>query len=246
MITNSEEANKYYELVNVYIDNYTEKWKIKPTNLGKYLLKNDKLIKFLERNGLKDIKNIERVIKDIIEDRENMERDTVKTFENFKFFESDEFKVLDIKQCLHKGIEKSNIEHEKILADIFDVSLSHVDIVDSDKHLFKIEGLRGDTECVIYTESELLVIKQNIREYCLNNILERSIKMDVINLDIQIGNFINEEKFNNYIDGLISIDKIREIIKNILNCSDIKLYKGFIGIDPSEAKLPRSPWKWIL
>lgn len=229
MITNSDDANKYYQLVNKYIDDYTEKWKIRPANLGKYLLKNNKLIKFLERNGLKDIKNIERVIKDIIEDRENMERDTVKTFENFKFFESDEFKVLDIKQCLHKGINKSNIEHEKILADYFDVSLSHVDVIDSDRHLFKIEGLRGDTECVIYTENELGIIKQNMNDYCLNKTIGESIKLDIIDIDLNIGEFLDEDKFNTYINKLTSIDQIKTTICRILNCEDLGDENNLIG-----------------
>ena len=55
----------------------------------RYLKNNDKLKRFLERKGLNDIKNINRVIDDILEDREGMEKDGVMTFENFQIFESD-------------------------------------------------------------------------------------------------------------------------------------------------------------
>jgi hypothetical protein len=34
MIRNSEDANKYYQLVNQYIDEYTDTHKIRPVNLG--------------------------------------------------------------------------------------------------------------------------------------------------------------------------------------------------------------------
>ena len=60
MITNSEEANKYYQLVNQYIDEYTETHKIKPSKLSNYLKNNQKLVRFMERKGLKDIKKIGR------------------------------------------------------------------------------------------------------------------------------------------------------------------------------------------
>ena len=37
IVNNRESANKYYTLINELIDNYVEKWKIKPSNLKKYL-----------------------------------------------------------------------------------------------------------------------------------------------------------------------------------------------------------------
>jgi len=77
MITNSEEANKYYQLVNQYIDEYTETHKIKPSKLGNYLKNNQKLVRFIERKGLKDIKNINQVISDVVSDRIAMEKDLV-------------------------------------------------------------------------------------------------------------------------------------------------------------------------
>ena len=97
MIKSSEDANKYYNLVNQYVDEYVDKWKIKPTNLKNYLLGNkSRLVNFLERKGLKDVGNIDRVVLDVIEDRVAMHNDGVITFENFKLFESEEFKVIDL------------------------------------------------------------------------------------------------------------------------------------------------------
>ena len=236
MITNSEEANKYYQVINQFIDEYTEKHKIKPSSLGKYLKNNAKLAKFMERKGLKDIKNVDRVIKDVIDDRISMEKDLVRTFESFKFLESDEYKILNMRQCLYKGIDKSNINHEKSLADHFDVSLSHVDIVNSDKHIFKIDSINGDLECVIYTKEELEIIKENMKEYCLEQVFNKSIKLEGIGikLDVNIKEFIDKDKFTNHIDNVLSMIHVVEIIRVLLSCDSMEedSKKCFIGINP--------------
>ena len=98
----------------------------------------DRFNRFLERNKLKDIKGCDRILKDVIEDRFSLEKDGVLTFESYKVFESDEFKISSMKECLYKGIEKSTTKMEKILADYFDTNLSDIDIEDSSKHKFKI------------------------------------------------------------------------------------------------------------
>jgi hypothetical protein len=239
MITNSEEANKYYQLVNQYIDEYTETHKIKPSKLGNYLKNNQKLVRFIERKGLKDIKNINQVISDVVSDRIAMEKDLVRTFESFKLFESEEFKILNLRQCLYKGVDKSNIHHEKILADYFDVSLSHIDIIDSDKHIFKIETLNSDIECVIYNQNELEIIKENMKEYCFEQVFNKKIKLEGvgIELNVNIKDFIDSEKFNNHINDILTIDKVKEIIRILLSC-DKPGYNpdekdNFIGINPS-------------
>ena len=86
MINNREDANKYYQQVNELIDEYIDKWKIKPSSLGRYLKPgSDRFNKLLGRNNLKEVNGIDRVLSDVIEDRVNMERDAVLTFENFKF-----------------------------------------------------------------------------------------------------------------------------------------------------------------
>jgi hypothetical protein len=87
-ISNSEEAHGYYKIVNDLIDEYIVKWGIKPSSLSRYL-KNSKLDQLLKINGLSDIEGIDRVLKDVIEDRSHMERDGIMKFESFtKWFKS--------------------------------------------------------------------------------------------------------------------------------------------------------------
>ena len=138
-INNREDANRYYQMINDLVDEYTEKNKIRPSNLKRYLQPgSERFNKFLERNKLKDVKGAAVILKDIIEDRDSMEQDGVITFESFKMFESEEFKIHSMKQCLYKGIEKATSSQEKVLADHFDTNLGDIDIVDSDKHIFKL------------------------------------------------------------------------------------------------------------
>ena len=239
MITNSEEANKYYQLVNQYIDDYTEKWKVRPSNLSKYLLKNNKLIKFLERNGLTDIKNVDRVIKDILDDRIALEKDLVMKFENFKFFESADFTILDVKRCLYRGIHSPTIDHEKILADYFDVSLSHINIVNADNHLFRIESNTSDIECIVYTESEVEIIQENLKEYCLNQVFNKKVKLDGIGVDLNVNikDFIDTKKFMIHLAAELSEPVIKEVIASLIGCTRGKYNPdekhNFIGINPS-------------
>ena len=94
------------------------------------------------------------------------------THENFKLLESEEFKVLDLKQCLYKGIEKATINHEKILADFFDLSLSQIDPISPDKHTFWVHDV--DTPVIIYNNDELSIVKENIIDYAYNQMFNKT------------------------------------------------------------------------
>lgn len=217
MIANRESANKYYTLVNELIDNYIEKWKIKPSNLKKYLKPgSNRFKKFIERNNLTEITGIDRVVKDVIDDRYHMEKDGVLTFENFKIFESDEFKIKDIKQSLYKGIEKANINMEKILADCYDINLSDIDIVNSDKHIFRVKDWSNKiTFAIVYTNEEFDVIKNNIMEYLHNVLVTKEIEI-YNDISIKLDTLISQEKYNEKIKEILTDDKIKNIISSML------------------------------
>jgi hypothetical protein len=118
-INNREDANNYYKLINGLVDDYIDNHKIRPSKLSSYLKPGgQRFNKFLERNKLKDVKGAEIILKDVIEDRNHMESDGVITFESFKYFESNDFKISNLKECLYKGIDKADIKMEKILINI--------------------------------------------------------------------------------------------------------------------------------
>lgn len=222
-INSREDANKYYQVVNKLVDEYIDKWKIKPTNLKRYLKNgSDKFEKFIDRNGLKDINGIKQVINDVIEDRVHMESDGVLTFERFKVFESDEFKITSIIQCLYKGIGKTDIKAEKFLADHFDANLSQIDIVDTDKHMFKISNWENeDLLVIVYNKDEFDIIKENIKEYLYEELLKQQIDL-IGEVSLKLNTIIDKDKFNTDIEYKLTDNLITDLINDSLEMNYTK------------------------
>lgn len=221
MIKNTEDANKYYAIVNEYIDGYLDKWKIDAKKLKRYLLNNNKLINFLEKKGLTNISNIKLVISDVIDDRISIERDKIVKLESFKINESQSF--TSIESCLYFGIDKSSIQHEKFLADAFDVSLGHINIDNSNKHIFTI----NDEKYIIFLKEELEIISENLKEFFLNKVkTKKFIIDDKLDIRIKISDFIDDEKFKKvFLVGY----QIKEIISNILKADIVENQECYIG-----------------
>lgn len=217
-INNREDANKYYHLVNELVDDYIDKWKIRPSNLKRYLKPgSERFNKFILRNNLSEVVGINRVINDVIEDRVFMEKDGVMAFESFKYFESSDFKIQSLKQTLYKGIEKSDLKMEKILADYFDTNLSDIDIIDSDKHLFKVSGWSDeDIKVIIYSEEDLGIITNNMCEHLYDELLNKEVEI-ADNIKINLNKLIDKDKFNEQFTDIFNEKKIIKTISSILS-----------------------------
>jgi len=230
-IKSREDANKYYQLVNELVDDYMSKGKIRPSNLKRYLQPgSERFKKFLMRSKLNEITGIERVLADVIEDRASMESDGVLTFESFKFFESDEFKISSIRQCLYKGIEKADLKMEKVLADVFDTNLGSIDVVDSDKHVFHIEEEMLNVVC--FSLEDMKIIENNVVEFLYSELKKKEVELlDLIqggSLSINLGDFIssNEAVFSAFDEAIrkkLDDGELLLIIENLLS-SD---YQGY-------------------
>ena len=217
-INNREDANRYYQIINDLVDEYTEKNKIRPSNLKRYLQPgSERFNKFLERNKLKDVKGAAVILKDIIEDRDSMEQDGVITFESFRMFESEEFKIHSLKQCLYKGIEKATGKMEKVLADYFDTNLGDIDIVDSDKHIFKLNDWENsDWEVVIYSKEEMDVILTNVVEHMYNELSKKKIELSQ-HISIELSDLIKEDAFINKIENILTDEMAKKLISDCLD-----------------------------
>ena len=214
MIKNSDDANKYYQLINQYIDEYVENWKIKPNNLKNYLLGNkSNLLKFLERRGLNDVNNINIVLSDVIQDRVSMYNDSVMTFESFKLLESDEFKILDLRSNIFKGIQKATIEHEKILADFFDASLSEIDVVNSDQHLFSF----AENNVYVFSKDEITILKANILEHIYQKIKDQKIVIEINSLKIEVSSDVYLKSYEEFTLKMNIDEKVEEYVGSSLN-----------------------------
>lgn len=229
MINNSSDLTKYYSLINQYIDEYIDKG-IKPSKLNKYLNK-EKLQNFLERKGLKDIDKIDQVVKDVLSDRVSMEKDSVMMFESFRIFESNNIQFDSIKECLYKNVGKSTISHEKILADFYDISLSQIDVINSDEHLFEINNFNKNIKCIIYTNDDIQIIGENLKVLINQQLLESDFDLEYIKIPIK--EFIDSNKLNDYLNNYLDINIIKNIIQKVLLCEVEETtpeYQHFIGI----------------
>jgi hypothetical protein len=217
-INTREDANKYYQMINNLVDEYTEKNKIRPSNLKRYLQPgSERFNRFLERNKLKDIKGASVILKDIIEDRDSMEKDGVITFESFKMFESEEFKIHSMKQCLYKGIEKATQKMEKVLADHFDTNLGDIDIIDADKHIFKINDWNNyDAEVVIYSKEELEVIEGNMIDHLYSELSKSKISL-TDSISIELSDLVKKEAFESKMLDFFTEDFLIKTISDLLN-----------------------------
>jgi hypothetical protein len=216
-ISNSESANQYYKLVNSLVDDYIDGHKIRPSKLSAYLKTGgQRFNRFLERNKLKEISGIDRILRDVIEDREQMERDGVITFESFNLFESSEFKISNLKECIYKGIEKADLKMEKIIADYFDINLGSIDIINSDKHKFRIEDWKNDDwRVVIYSDEDVDLIKSNLIEYLYDDISKREIEL-IDGVKIDLVDLIDEKQFSEKLSKQLVEDKLIKIITQCL------------------------------
>jgi hypothetical protein len=216
-ISNREDVNKYYHLINELVDDYIDKWKIRPSRLSSYLKPGgDRFNKFLMRNNLSEVKGADRILKDVIEDRVSMESDGVITFETFKYFESEQFKFDSMRECLYKGIEKADIKIEKIIADHFDTNLGSIDVIDSDKHLFKLEDWEGDDwKVVVYSKEDLDLIKNNIIDFLYSELNKKEIELtDKIKIDIS--DLIKLDSFSTMMNNKLTSEFLIENITDLL------------------------------
>jgi hypothetical protein len=215
-INSREDVNKYYQIINELLDEYTEQHKIRPSNLKRYLKPgSERFNRFLEKNKMKDIKKADVILKDILDDRDAMEKDGVITFESFKIFESEEFKIHSMKECLYKGIEKSTQKMEKVLADHFDTNLGHIDSVDSNKHIFKISDWeKQDCNVIIYSKEEVDVIKYNMFDHLYDEISKSKFEI-VTDISIELSRLIDKDIFESKLSDIFTEEKL---VKTITDC----------------------------
>ena len=226
-INNREDANKYYQQINELIDDYMDEWKVRPSSLKRYLQPgSERFNKFLHRNNLKDVNGIEQVLSDVINDRANMVKDGVLTFENFKVFESDEFKVSNLRQCLYKGIEKADLNMEKVLADVFDTNLGSIDVVDSGKHIFKVNDWNGkDINVLIYSKEDLELIKSNLVDCLYDELTSKKVLLGGL-IDVSLVDFVSQDGFTTMMSNQLSGDGLNDIINHLL---EMEAYESFNG-----------------
>ena len=230
-ISNREEANNYYKLVNNAINDFMGETKARPSEVHKYLTKNG--VKFLKRLELSDVEGIDSVLNDVLLHRRHMEDDKIITFESFsKLNESS------------VNVGSPSVEHEKVLADVFNTSLGHIDVLDPQLHLFKISDFGKDVYAIIFNESEISKIKEDLIIKIKDEVTSKVINVsDVSGVSISpikfwLSDVLDETKLSESINSKISSDLVFDFIKssfsnevslsyNLGQLNSFKEYSGF-------------------
>lgn len=199
-IKSREEANHYYRLVNKMVDDFQSNLERLGGKIKQYELKEilktdgDNFKKLISRSELKDIPGIARILSDVIEDRFYMESDGVMTFESFRFLESEEFKISSMSQCLRRGIGRADINMEKKLADHFNANLGEIDIVDADRHIFKVSSWHGELQSIVFSADELEIIKSNITSHLYDELSTKKVELTG-SISVELSDLINKDSF---------------------------------------------------
>ena len=208
-ISNREEANKYYKLVNNAINDFMGETKARPSEVHKYLTKNG--VKFLKELELSDVEGIDSVLNDVLLHRRHMEDDKVITFESFSKLNESSINV-----------GSPSVEHEKILADVFNTSLGHIDVLDPQLHLFKISDFGKDVYAIIFNETEVSKIKEDLKVKIGSEISSKIMQIsDVEGITIDpikfwLSDILDETKLFESINSKISSEMVFNFIKSSL------------------------------
>lgn len=218
----SIELSIYYDKINELIDKYVNEWGVAPSNLRSYLkVGNKSFDKFLLRSGLNDFKYINKVVTDVLEDRLAMEEDGVLHYGEYM-----------IKESIFNNITPTTIEHEKILADLYNTSLGHITVLEGDKHLYKVSDFGEEVSVIIYSDQELETIKKNIKGDFVSKLSGKNIKIDDLNVVLKLSDIISgeklEDKFEESLDYENLMSYILKLLKSNMAKSSFK-YKEFKG-----------------
>ena len=205
-ISNREEANNYYKIVNSAVDDFQKKTKARNSELHNYFKRNGK--SFLKRLEVSDVIGIENVLNDVLLHKKHLEDDKVITFESFSKLNENTI-----------NIGSPSVEHEKVLADLFSTSLGHIEILDPQLHLFKINDFGKDVYAIILNESEISKLKEmfigQIKEDLFSKVVSVS---EIQNVSIDplkfwLSDILDETKVMESINSKVSKDLVFNFIK---------------------------------
>jgi hypothetical protein len=212
----SIEVSLYYDKINELVDKYINEWNVKPSKLYAYLSPGNKRFDaFVEKSGLSDFKFIKKVVTDVLEDRLAMEKDGLLIFENTL-----------IKESILSAIEPSSIEHEKVLADLYNTSLGHVNVADLDKHLYNVNDFGERFDVIIYSDDEIEKIKDNIQADFISKISDKNLSIDSVGVVFRLSDIIANDKlvaeFNDNLDYEKLMEYILKFFKSDLQKKELK------------------------
>ncbi len=215
-ILNSADLNNYYKMVNDKLKKFSE-FNIPVDKIASYLKPGtENFNNFIEEdNDLKNIDGIHDVLRDVILDMYNAFKDglykrvksEVKTFENASTDNIFNISTID---------KKDEDEHEKVLADIYKVSLSYIELKVPDIHLYVVNQNGNMHKVIVFNTKEIEGIKQNIVNKLSEDIKKRMTDL-LFSKQISIGELLGQSEINSIISQKVTIEDVIEYISKNIN-----------------------------
>jgi hypothetical protein len=204
-ITNRDEANDYYKIINKGVDEFASKANARPSEVHKYLKNNKK--RFLKQLELNDVDGIENVLGDVISHRKHLQDDKVITFENFSKFNEN-----------FVALSKPTIDFEKVLADKFNTSLGHIEIVDPQYHLYKINDFGKVVFCMCFTKDDYDRIKGFVSEQIIEIVKSKVLSVSdfdsftMPSLKFWLSEFVDASLLENLVKSKIDSEYVNNFV----------------------------------
>lgn len=218
MKINRENINKFYAEVNDKIDEFFSK-NISARAINRYFFGSKKrygLDKFIKREGWEDVEGIEKVIRDVVEDRLE---EKLMTFENYQEKMKNMVNFPDL----------VDTKVEKIIADLYRVSLGHIE--SNNNHLI-ITGLGESKEVYLFGKDEMKKLILIVCNQIYNKIISKKFTFSLYDINLELSNKIDKEKFitNTYSDLVKNKLHIVEVLITLETGEDYKFKKKEDGI----------------
>lgn len=199
--------------------------KIKGGELQSFFSKTKNLNNFIEKYGLNNDEHTKKIIRDVVDSMSHKEKD-IKESTIIKF---DKFTELLNESVIPSG-DIDSYNFEKVLADYFNTSSMHVDLIDEKNHLFTVKDFGTTIKVICFSSEEFETMKSNILSKVKEEIFMSNVSVSTIdNTSIPILTFKISDIFQEDIDlsGLINDSHFFRIITSIMrNFSNINISRS--------------------
>ena len=202
---NKDNIDSYYEDVNNKIDSYLGK-NISANALETYFKKGGYgITRFIEREGLSEVENIEKVILDCVTDRVAL-TENVLTFESFEL-------EYDTNNKINIDYEVS-IQARKVIADFYNTSLGHIQGMDKsgkvyddlDTNFIRVSSVGSEKFIYVFKSNDVRLIMRDLAKYSYTNFMEQKLSLPSFDISMGLSGLVDESIFMENMESHLSKD----------------------------------------
>ena len=245
------EANKLYKKVRKCIDKYKKDYKVESNEIREYVINN--LDRFINKYGLSEIDGIKQIIIDVVEHKNNISKDNMRKKLIKEMMSNKVIKFSNFKKINESFIEvgKSNVEHEKVLADYFNTSLGHIEEVDMKNHIYSVVDFGKSQMVVIFSKEEIEKIREKIVSDLVMEISDKNLIVEDVDglkfeseFSIQIGTIMDKSKLENFCEKQIDEKRAISLIGSHLSNEIVFMY-NFKKVEYVDKSGGYHIWKFV-